>query len=123
MNLLDPYARQIARGTSKNFSLSVQDGSGGHVDITDCRLVFSIKRTITDPFPIVQKTSAHSDQIEIIKPLRGLATIKLVPADTHNLDPGVYVYDLWIVLKTGSRYQIIPPSAFVVEAAVTVLPL
>ena len=112
----------IIRGSSKTFGLTVVDASAAVVNLTGSRVVFSVKRLITDVHPIILKDSAKSAaQVELTEPKAGKANIYLEPADTQTLNVGEYVFDVWVVLSNGNRHPVIPPSTFAVEAGVTVL--
>jgi beta-lactamase regulating signal transducer with metallopeptidase domain len=82
----------------------------------------SVKCDLSDPSPIFQKDSnAGASQIDITTPKEGKAEIKLVPSDTQTMDVGTYVFDIWVVLASGTRSPVVAPSPFKVVAGVTVL--
>ena len=120
--LLPANSLSIFKGTSRTLELHVIDSTGKCVNITGATIVFTLKKCAGDQFPIIQKTSASILQVEITDPKGGVARIYLNPADTMNLDPGDYVYDVWIILASGKRYVLIPESTFTVLQGVTVLP-
>ena len=69
-------------------------------------LKFTIKKTVRDFSPRVQKVVTGSNVFHIL------------PADTHGLDFGTYVYD--VELTTGTDvYTVIEPSCFEVMKEVT----
>ena len=69
-------------------------------------LKFTIKKTVKDYVPLVQKVVTGSNVFHIL------------PADTHKLDFGKYVYD--VELTTGTDvYTVIEPSCFEVMKEVT----
>lgn len=113
----------IIRGASKTFLLSVKDMDGKVVDLTGGRVIFSVKRSVAEINPLIQKTSDNVAQIEITEPRAGKARIKFVPSDTLTMDPGEYVFDTWIINATGERFPVIKPSMFIVIPGVTVIPL
>jgi len=113
----------VIRGSSKTYELTVVDENNDPVDLTGARVLFTVKTLITDASPVIQKDSqAGAAQIEIMpNPKAGKARIYLSPSDTRNLDVAEYVFDAWVVLSSGKRHPVIPPSIFEVEAGVTVL--
>jgi hypothetical protein len=114
---------EMFRGTSKTFDLSVVDDSGLPVDLTGAVLYFTVKERIDDPLPLVQKKSSDALQIDIYDPRAGKARIYLEPGDTQNLALKPRFFDVWAVLVSGRRYVVIPPSDFILQPTVTVLPV
>lgn len=113
---------EIYRGSSKTYELEVVDGEEHAVDLTGARVVLTVKCDVMDPAPLIQKDSqVGATQIDITHPKEGLAEIKFVPSDTQTMDAGEYVFDVWVVLSSGTRGPVILPSPFKVVAGVTVL--
>ena len=114
---------RIIRGTSKTLELSVIDEEGDAVDLAGARVIMSVKRTLDEKAPLFAKDSAKgSAQVEIQSPTKaGKADIYLLPSDTHTLDVGDYLFDVWVILSSGKRYAVIPPSTLTLEAGVTVI--
>ena len=113
---------EIYRGSSKTYELEVVDGEEHAVDLTGARIVLTVKCDVMDPAPLIQKDSqVGATQIDITHPKEGLAEIKFVPSDTQTMDVGEYVFDVWVVLSSGTRGPVILPSPFKVVAGVTVL--
>lgn len=112
----------MTAGTSKTFNLTVTDCDGNPVDITGARIIFTVKGCVDDTQPIIQKDSNNPLEIVLTLPRLGQAQIYLQPADTLNLDPGEYVFDVWVILPSGKRYQVIIPTPFIIKAGVTYLP-
>lgn len=124
MTLMYPEnAIEIIRGSSKTLALSVSDETGVPVDLTGAKIYFSIKATLDDPRPLVQKSSDAPTQVEITTPREGKAKIYLQPSDTQNLDPIEYTFDVWAVLANSKRYPVVLPSIFRVKPGVTLIPL
>lgn len=113
---------EIYRGSSKTYELEVVDGEDHAVDLTGARIVLTVKCDAMDASPLIQKDSqVGATQIDISHPKEGIAEIKFVPSDTQTLDVGEYVFDVWVVLSSGTRGPVILPSPFKVLAGVTVL--
>lgn len=111
----------VIRGTSKTYTLTVTDASSKPVNLTGARVVFTVKQRLSDTQVVMQKTTDDPTQAVVTKPFAGEAEIYLTPADTKNLSPKQYVFDVWVVLTSGKRYAVIPPSTFELQAGVTVL--
>lgn len=113
---------EIYRGASKTYELHVTDAEEADVDLTGARVILTVKCDLSDPAPLIQKDSdVGAAQIDINHPLEGKAEIKFVPSDTQTLDAGEYVFDVWVVLASGTRSPVVSPSPFKVVAGVTVL--
>lgn len=115
-------AFKVIRGSTKSFNMITKDEDGNVLDLTGGRVLFTVKRDIEDPTPLIQKDSRVTGQIVITNPRAGSVAIKLVPADTAKLDPRLYLFDVWVVLADGSRYPVVPPSELEVVQSVTVIP-
>lgn len=113
---------RMIRGTSKTFTLAVKDEEGNPVNLTGARVIFSVKKTICEDYCLLQKDSAHGvSEVDITEPKAGLAEIYLTPGDTQTWGTGEYVFDVWVVLVSGKRYAVVPPSILEIEAGVTVI--
>jgi len=113
---------EIFRGSSKTYELHVTDSSEANVNLTGARVILSVKCSLSDPAPLIQKDSqAGAGQVDITHPLEGKAEIKFVPSDTQTMDAGEYIFDVWVELASGTRGPVILPSPFRVVAGVTVL--
>lgn len=123
VSLLPENSVTLIRGTSKSLELQVVDINNKPADLTGAKIVLSVKTAVTDAAPLFMKSSDFPSQAEIPFPRQGKARIFISPADTQNLAPKQYVFDVWVVLASGKRYAVIPPSTLDVQAGVTVLPL
>lgn len=121
--LLPENAVEIYRGMSKTLELAVTDAQGKAVDITGSTVHFTVKQDIRDGTATVQKSSASSSQIELTSPRLGIARIYIVPADTQNLDPASYTFDVVLIMPGGKRYLVVPPTALVILPGVTTVAL
>ncbi len=109
----------IFKGASKTLKLSVVDAAGKPVAINGALIIFTIKRDIKDPQPLLQKKSTNGAEVLITAPDVGHAEIYLLPSDTQTWDVRTYTFDVWIQLASGARYVIVPPSDFRVDRPVT----
>jgi hypothetical protein len=121
--MLPENSLEVIRGTSKTLELVITDESGGVVDLTGARIVFSVKTSPGDPLPLIQKTTDHVAQVEITLPREGKARIYLQPSDTQTLEALQYVFDVWLILTSGKRFAVVPSSIFAVKPGVTLIPL
>jgi len=113
---------EIYRGASKIFELEVLDMNNNPVNLTGARVIMTVKCAVSAVASLIQKDSdVGTSQVDIVAPREGKAEIKFVPSDTQTLDAGSYIFDVWVVLSSGSRNPVILPSVFLVKAGVTVL--
>lgn len=92
------------------------------VDLTGASVYFSVRTTNGSPVLLIGKDTTDSANIEIIPPdTCGNAVVHISPIDTQHMDPGEYVFDIWVVLSTGKRIPVIEPSEFVVKETPTKL--
>lgn len=120
--LLPKNALTVIRGSSMTLRLTVTDPTTNRpVDLTGARVVMTVKGRAEDATPILQKSSDSPAQAVITAPTYGIAEVYLVPADTEKKTIRQYVFDVWVVLVSGKRYAVIPPSIFDLQAGVTVL--
>jgi hypothetical protein len=121
--LLPKNSVQIIRGTSKTLQLSVVDSNRKPVNLTGTTIIMTVKETVDNHKNIFQKTTNVATQIQITDPFGGVAQIFITPADTQNLDIKQYVFDVWVILTSGARYAVVPPTIFDLQAGVTVWPV
>jgi len=123
ITILPENALSLIRGTSKTLELVVTDADGKVVDLTGAKVVMTVKATVTDTNPLIQKSTDVPTQAELTVPREGKARIYLIPSDTQTLAIKQYVFDVWLVLSNGKRHAVVPPSVFEVQAGVTLLTL
>lgn len=114
-------AVQIIRGTSKTLQLTVVDSVSKPVDLTGARVVMTVKDRFEDTKNVFQKTSDAGTQVLITDAKGGIAQIFINPADTQDREIKQYVFDVWVILSSGKRYAVVPPSIFDLQPGVTVL--
>lgn len=113
---------EIIRGSSRTLALTVTDGEGDPVNLTGGRIIMTVKCRISDSEVLFQKDSDEgAAEIEITNASSGEAKIYIQPSDTSGLAAASYVFDVWVLLSSGSRHLVIGPGTFVVKAGVTVL--
>jgi hypothetical protein len=118
----------IVRGESKTFQVTVKDKNKAAVDLTGSKVWFTVKERIEDVTPVIAKRNlaagGSATEIEILLPQtngqKGKLNIYLVPSDTACLKTDhSYVFDVWVELTSGKRYQVIKKRTFTIEDAVT----
>ena len=92
----------IIRGSSKTLVLTVRDKAKALVNLTDAKVLFTIKRSVGSDTVEVRKTTDVVTEA-ILLPQSGTtlgqAHIFLSPSDTATLEPARdYVYDVWVEL-------------------------
>lgn len=91
-------------------------------DLTGCTIYFTVKLNGSNVRALITKTSADSTQIQIeTPPTLGKAIIFLAPADTKNLEPDTYQFDVWVRIPNGEVFPIVEVSEFVVLQPITVI--
>ncbi len=113
----------IIRGSSKTLVLTVKDKNKELVDLTDSKVLFTIKRNIEDSVGAVRKTTDVAAEAILLPQsgsTLGQAHIFLSPSDTSGLEPARdYVYDVWVELPSGKRHAVILPSQLDLRRSVT----
>ena len=119
---------ELYQGESKDLELEivkeVDDVDGNPqeepVDLTSAKVCFTVRKTVGDPIANISKDSTNVLDIEILSPpTDGMVMIYLVNDDTFNMDPGKYVFDIWVVLSSGKKLPVIEVSDFIVKEPVT----
>lgn len=138
--LLPKNSFAIKRGASKSLKLFVNDLSEEAkpaclpcskcnqveelppFDLTGHTAYFSVRREEWEEDALIVKISTSALQIQVVDAKAGQARVFLVPADTYHLDPGFYVFDVWVVLSTGERLPVLE-GQMQLETGVTRIPL
>jgi len=119
--LLARNAVEVIKGTNRSFLLTVTKDTGDPQSLAGGRVVLTVREALDSTRPVLVKTSDSSLQIAITDARGGKATIYFVPADTRNLEPKQYVFDVWVQLAGGERYAVIPPTTLDLQLGVTTL--
>ena len=120
--LLPKNSVQLIRGTSKTLQLSVVDSNRKPVNLSGATIIMTVKNTVDNLKNVFQKTTNDPTQILITDPFGGIAQIFINPSDTQYLDIKQYVFDVWVILTSGARYAVVPPTILDLQAGVTVWP-
>lgn len=91
----------LTRGDSASLKIKVKDIDGKDFIFTeDFKLIFSVKKNITDKHLTIQKIANNSINIE------------LLPEDTKTLSFGEYFFDIELQIK-DKVFTIITPHKFI----------
>lgn len=97
---------KLTRGDTESFSLSITDTSGLEYEMQEGdKLVFTVKKSVYDEKPIIQKDIVDK-------------TFIIEHEDTKDLAYGTYYYDIQLTFANGSVSTIIKPSKFIVDEEV-----
>lgn len=95
----------------KTLFVEVHYESGAAVDLSDSKIWFTVKQKTSDPdtSAILSKKNelagGADTEILIVEPAEnGQAQVFLTPDDTDLVNPGVYSYDVQVLLANGKTY-------------------
>lgn len=115
----DRQNKEIIRGTSVTFTVTVTDQNDDALDLTGASAHCWVKTSASAETPVIAKSSGNPGEIDILVPeTDGQLEINFDPVDTQSLDAGTYYYDVLVQLATGERYVVVKPSKFIVEAGI-----
>lgn len=105
----------LTRGDSAEINLTIRDRVTGSVFILSDgdRLIFTLKRFITDKEPVLTKSLGQG-----IRQEQKQYVLQFRPEDTQSLACGRYVYDMKLMRKNGYTDTIIPARDFFLERSV-----
>lgn len=100
---------RLTRGDTAKFVVSVQNESirEPYDILSSDTLTMTIKDSIRDGEPCVQKTIVGSN------------TFHILPSDTSSMNFGKYIYDIQLTTSGGDVYTIVEPSTFELMEEVT----
>ena len=96
----------------RTLSVSVNRDTGAPENLTNAKLWFTVKQRATDADAqaLIQKKTANAGgsdaQAKVINGSTGKAEVYIVPADTLEMNPGTYIYDIQVTLANGKTYTI-----------------
>lgn len=100
---------QLTRGDSARLSVTIRNDLGdGNYEVTPTdTLRLTIRKTVNDATPAVQKT------------VTGTSKFYIKPEDTKDLSFGKYLYDVELTTASGDVYTVIVPTTFEILKEVT----
>lgn len=117
---LDPNAFSITRGTSLALQVEVLDAANDPVPITGAtELELRVKERLGSDTAVIDRSmTGNPGQFVITDGPGGVFTVTLDPTDTQDLDPGCYVFAVYVTTPTIGRRQVIGPSTMTIEEAI-----
>ena len=83
----------IYRGDKKDYTLAFKDNAGVAVPITGWKIYFTMKKNLNQSDA---QAAIRVDIIEHDDPDNGLTSFHLTNAQTYELIPGIYYYDIQV---------------------------
>ena len=117
---------ELAQGEDKTIALTVENSAGAPFDLTGRGLRFTVrtKGAHQSGAILITKSSAVPAEILVTNAVGGLANIFIDPADTlaaNGVNPGNFIYDIWLIDTDASQFQITESTPFRVRERVTVI--
>lgn len=104
----------IIRGTTNEFSLSIEDENCEPYTLKDNeKIIFGVKSNAENSDYDIVKTLTSADVVD------SAYIIKLTPEDTVELQFGQYYFDAGLQTADGDYYMVIPCEKFCICKAVT----
>lgn len=104
----------LIRGTTNSFGVTVTDEEGNEYTLEEDQvLVFGLKRNEFDENRVLVK--------KITRRSNGEHYLEISPADTANLEPGTYYYDIGMQQGENVFYNVVESSKFIIKPNVTKL--
>jgi len=97
----------LTRGDSDNYAVTFKQADGTVYNIKNWTVFFTLKtnRDLPDAQASLQKiVTTFSDTTSGTS---GSANIPIVPADTTNLEPGEYDFDIAVCTNLGENYTVL----------------
>lgn len=101
----------LPQGTNASITIRITTPDGSLVDLSDVhtKVQLAVRRQgFPYDYPRIDKTATIA---------ANMATITIIPADTRDMYPGRYFYDVWLT-KDGLRDEVVPMSTFQILPAV-----
>lgn len=112
----------------RTLTLNLKYPDGSPVDLTDAKGIFTVKEksSDTDANAIFQKKTASAggsdDEFDFTNAEGGKGEIYIVPDDTVNTTPGIYVWDIRITLSNQKTYTVLRGRISFKESITKTLP-
>lgn len=115
---------RMFRGDNRDADVTANWPDGTPVDFTDAKITMTVKERASDgdAAALFQRKNTAAggsdDEVLVSSPTSGQFTVYIVPDNTSNLNPGVYVYDIQAVLSSGKVLTLVKDK-FILKADVT----
>jgi hypothetical protein len=107
---------RATRGDTTIYRFTCVDADGAAVDLTNATAALDVRRYVDAPDTVISKST--DDGLTIVTPASGgLIDLELEPADTADVSPGRYRWDLELTL--GDQVYTVDAGAFTLVADVT----
>jgi hypothetical protein len=107
---------RATRGDTTVYRFTCVDVEGAPVDLTNATAALHVRRYVEAPDTVIDKTL--DDGLTVVEPASGgLIDLELEPADTADVAPGRYRWDLEVML--GDQVYTVDAGAFALVADVT----
>lgn len=108
-----PKPLRLTKGADALLRVYVVDRAGAKVDLSDptTQITFTPRRQAVGSDLLFPARLA-----EVVDGPNGIAEVRLTSADTRYVEPGVYVYDLWMT-QLGDLQPLIPVGQLVMQPA------
>lgn len=103
----------VPPGEYVQLNITVSETDSEPVDITGAAIIFTVRQTVDSEDYEISRAGT------IVSGASGTATVVLQEADTIDLTPGAYVYDIWVTDADDNSNCIVPASRFTVLNAIT----
>lgn len=115
---------EFVRGSSQTIEVLIKNKKTGlPFDLTDGKIIFTLKRSLESSTEQARKTSDTASEAILLTQsgdTLGKAHIFITPSDTTGATIARdYVYDVWFELVSGERYPVIKPSQWDMQRAAT----
>jgi hypothetical protein len=97
----------------RTLSLTLKYPDKQPVNLTNSKCVFTVKEKTSDldSAAVFQKKTASAggsvDEFNIIDAAGGKAEIYIIPDDTEDANPGIYLWDVQVTLASGKTYTVL----------------
>lgn len=91
---------ELIRGDSRTITIPITNPDGTAKNLTGCTVYFTVNATkepVSDASAVIAKSTTS-----FASPTTGIATISLTNADTQNITPGSYYYDVQLKDASGN---------------------
>ena len=97
----------LVRGDSQTYSIKFQDGSAGTVyNIKNWVVYFTLKTNSSLPDSQASLQKIVTTFSDTTSGTTGIAEIVLEPADTKDLEPGEYDFDIQVLTAASKNYTV-----------------
>jgi hypothetical protein len=92
-------------GQAATLKLRIEDACETPVPLANTKILLCAKRCSDDEFPTLFLSTDDPTQILVVED--GLAYVFFKQADTVGLDPGNYIFDVWLIFPVDQPFPLI----------------